>query len=180
MKLFYILILAWSISLQAHSQSKTTESLQKKFSGSLSLYFYQNTLRMLNQAENKEFDELIKDIEKMKFLMIEKADRFKPADYSNLKKDYTSETFEEVMSTRHQGRNFDILLKEKSGKTQGMVILVNDSSSLYVLDVVGRIALDKVTTLYTMLDDSAEVGKKIKMYTDRNAKRRETDKDDNH
>ena len=44
-----------------------------------SLYFYQNTLRMLNQTENKEFDELIKDIEKMKFLMIEKDAQFNAA-----------------------------------------------------------------------------------------------------
>ena len=165
----------------AVSQSKTTESLQKKNSGALSLYFYQNTLRMLNQTENKEFDELIKDIEKMKFLMIDKEDKFTATDYARLKKDYTTETFEEVMSTRYQGRNFDILLKEKSGKTLGMVILVNDSSSLYVLDVVGRIALDKVTTLYGMLDESAEVGKKIKNFTDRNAKRKESDKEgDDH
>lgn len=179
MKVLFVIILS-ACSLSGFSQSKTTENLQKKYTGSLSLFFYQNTLRMLNQSENKEFDQLIKDIEKMKFLMIDKESKFKPTDYTRLKSDYGSETFEEVMSTRYQGRNFDILLKEKSGKTLGMVILVNDSSSLYVLDVVGKIALDKVTTLYSMLDESAEVGKKIKNFTDRNAKRKESDKEDDH
>jgi hypothetical protein len=134
---------------------------------------------MINQTEDKEFDELIKDIEKMKFLMIDKDAAFKSADYSRLKKDYATETFEEVMSTRYQGRNFDVLLKEKSGKTLGMVVLINDSTSLYVLDLVGSIALDKVTTLYNKLDESTDVGQKIKNFSNRNAKRKEGDKEEN-
>jgi hypothetical protein len=46
-----------------------------------------------------------------------------------------------------------------------MLVLVNDSTNLYVLDIVGRIALDKVTELYNTLDESTEVGKKIKAFT---------------
>ncbi len=164
-----------------NAQSKTTENLQQRYSGSFSLYFYQNTLRMLNQSESKEFDELIKDIEKMKFLMIDKQNRFTAKDYSKLKSDYIAEAFEEGMTTRYQGRSFDILLKEKAGKTKGMVVLVSDSTSLYVLDLVGSIALDKVTTLYKTLDESTDVGKKIKNFADRNAKRKEGDKEgDDH
>jgi hypothetical protein len=111
--------------------------------------------------------------------MIDKDAAFKSADYSRLKKDYATETFEEVMSTRYQGRNFDVLLKEKSGKTLGMVVLINDSTSLYVLDLVGSIALDKVTTLYNKLDESTDVGQKIKNFSNRNAKRKEDDKEEN-
>ena len=49
------------------------------------LYFYRNTLRMLNQTEDKSFDELIKDIEKMRFLMIDKTkSKFDQADYKKL------------------------------------------------------------------------------------------------
>ncbi|MDL5050164.1 DUF4252 domain-containing protein [Oscillatoria amoena NRMC-F 0135] len=176
-----MLLLLVSLPSLAPAQSKTTENLQKKYSSdSFSAFFYHNTLRMINQTENKEFDELIRDIEKMKFLMIDKRGTFNQADYQRIKKDYTSETFEEVMTTRYQGRNLDIMLKEKSGKTTGMVVLVNDSSSLYVLDIVGRIALDQVTTLYKALDESADIGKKIKNFSDRNAKRKEDDKDDKH
>lgn len=168
------------VSFAATAQSKVTENLQKKFNDSFSLFFYHNTLRMINQSENKEFDELIKDIEKMKFLMIDTKEVFQPADYQRLKKDYTAETFEEVMTTRYQGRNLDILLKEKSGKTQGMVVLVNDSTSLYVLDIVGRIALNQVTTLYKAIDESADIGNKIKNFSERNAKRKDDDKENNH
>ncbi len=179
MKLFFSALFVAIFSLQALAQSKTTENLQKQYSNSFSLFFYHNTLRMINQSENKEFDELIKNIEKMKFLLIDKGNTFTTTDYNKLTKAYTAEAFEGVMNSRYQGRNFDVYLKEKNGKTQGMVILVNDSTNLYVLDVVGSIALDKVTTLYNTLDESTDVGKKIKNFTDRNSKRKEGDKDDN-
>ncbi|MBX2962185.1 MAG: DUF4252 domain-containing protein [Cyclobacteriaceae bacterium] len=169
------------VALQLSAQTKTTENLQQRYTGSFSLYFYQNTLRMLNQTENKEFDELIKDIEKMKFLMIEKDAQFNAAQYSKLKKEYIAESFEEVMTTRVEGRSFDVLLKEKSDRIKGVVVLVNDSASLYVLDMVGSIALNKIPDLYKAIDDSTDVGKRIKSFTDRNAKRKGNDKDgDDH
>jgi hypothetical protein len=167
------------IGLAANAQSKTTEALHKKNDGTLSLFFYHNTLRMLNQGDDKAFDELIKDIQKMKFLMIDKKKDFTSATYKKLTSDYKAEQFEEIMSSRYQGKNLDVFLKEKSGKTEGMVVLVNDSASLFVLDIVGSIALDKVTDLYKTLDESADIGKKIKNFSNRNSKRKESDKEEN-
>lgn len=166
-------------SLLVNAQSETTEKLHKSNSKAMSFFFYHNTLRMLNQGDDKSFDELIKNIQKMKFLMIDKTASFTPATYKKLASDYKTEKFEEIMTSRFQGKNFDVFLKESSGKTEGMVVLINDSSSLYVLDIVGSIALDKVTTLYKKMDESADLGKKIKDFTTRNEKRRESDKEDN-
>lgn len=143
------------------AQSKTTESLNQKYSDSKVFFFYNNTLRMLNQSDDKDFDALIKDIEKMKFLWINKPNTFGNADYKKITSDYKKESFEEIMTSRHQGKNFDIFMKEKDGKTKGMLVLVNDSTNLYVLDIVGSIALDKVTKLYSMLDESSDIRKKI-------------------
>jgi hypothetical protein len=159
--LFFIFITpAWLLA-----QSSTTEALQKKHTDARSWFFYNNTLRMLNQSEDKAFDELIKDIEKMKFLMIKKNEKtFGDKDYKKLVSDYKAESFEEIMASRHQGKHFDVYLKEKDGKTKGMLVLINDSSNLYVLDIVGSIALDKVTKLYSTLDESADIGRKIKAF----------------
>ncbi len=144
------------------AQTKTTDALQKAHGDALAFYFYNNTLRMLNQSEDKSFDELISNIEKMKFLMISKGASFGPAQYKTLVSGYKSESFEEIMTSRYQGRNFDVFLKDKDGKTEGMVVTVNDSTSLFVLDIVGSIALDKVTTLFNSIDESTDIGKKIK------------------
>lgn len=160
-----ILLLCMLAPLFPKAQSTTTEALRKKHADALELFFYNNTLRMLNQADDKEFDDIIKDIEKMRFLMIKKtAGSFGSSDYQKLIADYKSEAFEEAMTSRHEGKNFDIYLKDKSGKTRGMLVLINDTSSLYVLDILGSVALDKVTKLYSTLDKSTDVGSKIKVF----------------
>lgn len=178
MGLFYLLdacmmktvvILIWGLVLicptKGWTQTETTTALHDRFDDALSLYFYKNTLRMLNQTENEEFDELIKDIEKMKFLVIDKSDEFQSADYKKLVKDYNGEDYEEIMTSRFQGKNFDVLLKEKNGSTKGMVVLANDSTNLYVLDILGKVELNKVTKLFSTIDDSAEIGKMIKAFS---------------
>ncbi len=163
---FWMVLLLISLSTATViAQTKTTEELHKANRDALALFFYNNTLRMLNQADDKDFDAVIKDIEKMKFLMIEKNENFGSKQYKQLVADYKSESFEEIMTSRYQGKNFDVFLKDKNGKTEGMIVTVNDSTSLFVLDIVGGIALNKVTKLFTTLDESSDIGKKIKDFT---------------
>ncbi|MEJ1241357.1 DUF4252 domain-containing protein [Chryseolinea sp. T2] len=166
--LLVLLCVAGVGSAPAIGQSKTTEALHKKHSEALSLYFYNNTLRMLNQTEDKTFDELIKDIEKMKFIMIDKGSNFDAGQYKALVSGYKSESFEEIMTSRYQGRNFDVFLKDDKGKTEGMIVTVSDSTSLYVLDIVGSVALDKITTLFKTIDESTDIREKIKNFAEKN------------
>ena len=175
-----LLFLAVLVCLGVSAQSKTTEELQKKYSTSRALFFYNNTLRMLNQTDDKAYDELIKNIEKMKFLMINKPEAFTSADYKKVVSGYKAEAFEEIMTSRYQGKNFDVYLKENGGKTKGMVVLVNDSTSLYVLDIVGSVALDKVTSLYKAFGDSPDIQSQIEKFThDNNSRKKKKDDDDN-
>jgi len=182
--LLIFILLAAPLLLPA--QSSTTEALSKKHRDALTFFFYNNTLRMLNQQEDKEFDELIKDIEKMRFVLIKKADtEFDANDFKKLVADYKAESFEAIMTSRHQGKNFDVFMKEKNGRTNGMLVLINDSTNLYVLDILGRIALDKVTKLYSTLDESSDISSKIKAFTggdddDDKDKDDEDEKDENH
>jgi hypothetical protein len=153
------------------SQSLTTQQLARKFDGALSLYFYKNTLRMLNQSESKEFDDLIKDIEKMKFVMIDKADKLDGKAYKALTNEYKKESFEPVMTSRHQGRNFDIFVKDKKGSPLGTVVLVNDSTSLIVLDIIGTMDITKAYTLFNTIDNSTDIGNRIKNFVDKDKKK---------
>lgn len=164
---FLVSVFAVLLFNQGMAQTETTIALNKRFDDALTLYFYKNTLRMLNQTDNKEFDELIKDIEKMKFLVIDKSPGvFDISDYKKLVSSYEGESYEEIMSSRFDGKNFDVFLKERNGITKGMVVLANDSSSLYVLDILGRVELNKVTRLFNEIDNSAEIGKMIKAFSD--------------
>ncbi|MBS1681150.1 MAG: DUF4252 domain-containing protein [Bacteroidetes bacterium] len=168
MKSLIILMLVLPITVLA--QTKTTNDLDKKYEG-LSLYFYKNTLRMLNQKDNKEFDELIKDIEKMKLLVIDRAkSNFTDNQYKKLKENYQSEAYEEMMTSRFNGKNFNVYIKETNGRVKGTVILASDSSSLYVLDILGRVALNKATALFSNLNSSADIGQHIKDFMMDNGK----------
>ena len=154
-------MLLLTLSVSTFAQSKTTENLHKKYSESLALFFYNNTLRMINQTEDPEFDALIKDVEKLKFLMIDKQG-FSKSEYKKLLTEYKAESFEEMMTSRHQGKNFDVYMK--NGQSKGMIVAVSDSSSLYVLDIVGSIPLNKVTKFFSTIDESSEIGKRIKAF----------------
>ncbi len=159
-----VIALLFFCSFTCWSQSKTTQELQSTYKDSRAFFFYNNTLRMINQQEDKAFDEMIRDIEKMKFLMVKKsAGDF---NYKHVVDDYKSERFEEVMTSRHQGKNFDVFVREKNGETQAMLVLVNDPENLFVLDIVGSIPLDKVTKLYSEIDESSDIGRKIQKFVE--------------
>jgi hypothetical protein len=141
-------------SLLAYSQSKTTRDLKEKYTDSRSLYAYKNTLRMYNIKEDKELDELIDNIEKIMLLMIEKPANFNSGEYKKIVGLYKADKFEEAMTSRFEGKSFDIMLKGKSNDIEGMLVVVNDDKMLYVLDIVGYIALDKVSGLYKLIEQS--------------------------
>lgn len=174
----FTLVLTGSNSL-LFAQTQTTEALDKKFDGGLSLFFYKNTLRMLNQSGDKDFDEMIKDIEKMKFVMIDKSkQKFSDVDFRNLKRDYQNEEYEEMMTSRLNGRNFNVYIKEKNGSVKGTVILASDSSSLMVLDVLGKVALEKATSLFQTINGSTDIGAKIKSFTEGDSKKKKSQKEE--
>jgi hypothetical protein len=148
------------------AQTKTTEDLDLEVDG-LSLYFYKNTLRMLNQSDNKDFDEMVKDVEKMRFLLIDRVSEGLDAkEYVALKDRYAKESFEQVMTSRYEGKNFDVFVREADGKVKGTVILASDSSQLFVLDILGKVALEKIPAFFQSLDANSDIGKKIKDFMD--------------
>jgi hypothetical protein len=174
MKKRLIALIIFLSPLAVLAQSKTIEALQKKFGDSFTLFFYKNTLRMLNQTDNKEFDEMIKNIEKMRFIMIDKTQKiFATADYTKLIHDYKGETYEQIMTTRFNGKTFDVYLKDKKGSPLGTVVLVNDSTRLYVLDILGTIDVRKAGSLFAALDENSDIGQKIKSFLDKDEKHKD-------
>jgi hypothetical protein len=161
-KIFFLAMAVCGLQL-GQAQTRTTEQLDEKYEGA-SLYFYKNTLRMLNQKEDPEFDEMIKDIEKIRFVMVDRREEdFSTTDYKKLKEDYTKkEKYEEIMNGRLEGRNLNVYVRESGGKVKGTIIMASDSSNLYVLDILGKIALEKAASLFKMIDDNSEIAKKLK------------------
>lgn len=168
-------------SIIVSAQSKTTQALHDANQDALALFFYKNTLKMLNQQESKEFDELIKDIEKMKFLIVSKSTAgFTSGKFKTLVSDYKSEGYEEIMTSRFDGKNFDIYLKEKGGKVAGTIVLVSDEEDLYVLDILGSVPVNKVPQFFQTIDQSSDIGKMIKAFGGDDKVSKKEDKDSDH
>lgn len=157
-----LLLLALLGTLGAIAQSKTTQRLEERFPDSRAFFFYNNTLRMINQSEDPAFDAAIKDIEKMKLLMVDM--RQGNVDFKKIVSEYKAEAFEPIMTSRHNGRNFDIFLKEKNGKTTAMLALVNDNATLFVLDIVGSIDPGQVAKFFSVMDEKSEISDKIRLF----------------
>jgi Domain of unknown function (DUF4252) len=149
------------ITVVCSAQTKTTNELSDKYS-SWTVFLYHNTLRMINQNDDKNFDEIIKDIEKVKIVSVNKKEKgFDDSKYKKLINSYKGEQFEEIMTTRIDGRNVNAYILEKKGETKGMVITVNDTESVYVLDMVGKIALNKIMYLLTYVQSNADINDKV-------------------
>lgn len=166
MKSIVISVFLLAIAWPSLAQSQTTRDLEEKFGG-VTAFFYKNTLRMINQKEDEAFDELIRNIEKMKFLMVSKTgEASKPIDYPALLAKYRKESFEPIVSSRIEGRNLDVFLRDADGSKPGTVVLVNDSTNLYVLDIVGTIDVSKAGTLLSALEGSADITNLIRNFSD--------------
>jgi Domain of unknown function (DUF4252) len=156
-------------------QSKTTLALEEEYGDMFTLYFYKNTLRMLNQKEDKDFDQLIQNVEKMKFLVVDKSTKhFDSGAYQKLTTSYKEEHYEPIVTSRLDGRNFDVFLNDKKS-TPGTVVLVNDSTSMYILDIVGTFDFSKVGSLFSVLDGNQDVSKMLD-YFDENGDRKDRKK----
>ncbi len=145
-KIFTLLLLA--IPLLTIAQSKTTRSLQDKYDDAFGLFFYNNTLNMLNQTDDEDFAELIKDIDKMKFLRIDrKANNIEQSEITELIEGYKDEDFEDLMTMRHEGMNVQVYIQEDDGVTTGLVLVMTDDESLSVLDVKGKVPMNQLANL---------------------------------
>lgn len=145
-KLLTLVLIA--LPLLTVAQSKTTKSLQEKYDDAFGLFFYNNTLNMLNQTDDEDFAELIKDIDKMKFLRIDrKANKIEQSEIKDLIADYKDEDFEDLMTMRHEGMNVQVYIQEDDGVTTGLVFVMTDDESLSVLDVKGKVPMNQLANL---------------------------------
>jgi DNA repair exonuclease SbcCD ATPase subunit len=145
MKRLILLTTLIGMGLVSFGQSKTTQDFHKKHQNAFTLFFYNNTLKMYIPEDNQEFTEMIKDLEKVKVVKIDKVkDKFSKTDYATLVKNYKDEKFEDLMSMNKDGSDIQVYIKEKNGKTLGLVILMNEKDSLTIVDILGSIPFNKI------------------------------------
>ena len=144
----YFLLFLLTLPYLGSAQSETIQKWHKKYDNAFVLFFYQNTLNMLNMQDNEEFQNIIKDIDKLKLITIDKSeDTFTPNNYKELVSDYKSDDFEELMSMRQENANINAYIKEKDGITKGVAVLINSDSTMTIIDLKGSVPLNKIGML---------------------------------
>ena len=111
-------------------------------------------LNQMNSEEFEEFDELIKDIDKMKFVRVDKQERnFTDDDFKDLVDSYHDEKFEDLMNMRYEGMKVNVYIQEDDGITTGLVMLMTDDTSISILDIKGKVPLNKLATLISKVQN---------------------------
>ena len=144
-KLLLLLILFPSL---AFSQSKVMRNLADEFPDARVLMFYHSTLNMLNLEDDPEFAEMIRDIEKIKVLIVEKSSSDdKKGAVADLKLDLGKYDFEELMTINSKDYDIGVYINDDDGDIEGFFFIMNEEDSLIAVDLVGSMPVSDVGML---------------------------------
>ena len=146
------------LNISSYTQSKTIEKLHDQYEDAFVLFFYHNTLQMLNPNKDEQLDALIRDIDKMKFIRIDKSTHAISMEQLNtLYKNYEEEKFEELLNLREKSTQVKALIKEKEGITYGLSIIMNNEDSLNVFDIKGSLPVEKIMDFIQFMMNSGKL-----------------------
>lgn len=136
MKTLLISTLTLFLSFTAFAQSKTVSRFIEKHEPSASFYLYPSTLRMINQENNPDYQQMVRHIKKLSFLTYEKgALKLGQDKISSLKRELAGEQYEELMSFRDTGNQ--VYIYAKGQDPEAYVSLVDNEEALMLFDMQG-------------------------------------------
>ena len=152
--LILLLVACFSMTMSV-AQTNTTQNFHEEHEDATSLFFYRNTIRMFAQLlKDDRIDDVVKEIEKMKFLRVEKTEDFLATEYKALVESYEDESYEDLMTMRSDGMNVNVLIREEGKVTKGLIIMANDEEQFMLLDVLGNVPLDSVAELLSYVQSA--------------------------
>ena len=149
-----LMSLVFGLQVNAFAQSKAMANLSDATAGdSFSLVFYYSTLKMLIPEENMELKEVIRDIEKIKFMSLDiPFEELDPSVRSNVYEDLSAEDYEEALSMRTSDGKARIFIRGEGPNTKGIFMVMDMDDSGIVLDIKGYIPVDKLLTFNREID----------------------------
>lgn len=153
MRRTFIVLFTLFIYTGLFSQSKSIEKFRKTYPEDQNVFFYSSTLNMLNVEESPEFEDLIKDIEKIAVLIYKKEEReFGSEQINGIVAGLKREKYVELMVISDSGNKINLYKKDKRDRTVGFAALVDNEESLVLIDVKGSIDFKKFMELKNKID----------------------------
>ena len=141
------------IHITVFSQSKSIEKFRKTYQEDQNVFFYSSTLNMLNMEDLPDFEDIIKDIEKIAVLIYKKENqKFTAKELDQLIKNLEKEKYVELMIINDKGNKINLYKKDKRGRTTGFAAFVDNRESLVLIDVKGSIDFKKFMELKNQID----------------------------
>ena len=151
----FLMLMACCFTAVSFAQTRTTQHFHEAHEEATALFFYRNTIRMFAQLlQDERIDDVVKEIDKMKFLRVEKSDNFLANEYKELVDSYEEESYEDLMTMRSDGMNVNVMIREEAKVTRGLIIMANDEEQFMLIDVVGNVPLDRVAELLSYVQSA--------------------------
>jgi hypothetical protein len=140
----------------SQAQSKVMRNLSEEFPDGRVFMFYHSSLRMLNIEDDPDFDRMIRDIEKIKVLMIEKEDSLDSDKIlSEIRDGLADEDFEELMEVKSKDYNIGVYILEDD-EIEGFFLIMNEDDNLVAIDLVGSMPIGDIGQLVDKIKEAKE------------------------
>ncbi len=144
--LIILLGLSWEIKAQEQPLKDFAEDRKES-----KFCFYPSTLRMVNLANNPDFDDLVSGIEKLLIYSLDSATRAEKS-YKQIISIYQELNFEEYASAYGGGLNFYVYGKENKKETEYIGVVKQDDL-LTAFYMRGQIAMNKIPHLIQSMSE---------------------------
>ncbi len=145
MKLILSIILFLFCCTVGTAQSKTLQELKDSNHVQLGFYFTPSTLRMLNLQKDTAYDDMIKGVEKLSFLIMRPETFSVDTYFATVDKLMSKENYEEYIIWDGNGDELQVFGKPNSKE---MIGLAKYQDQMYIFDLKGTIDLMKIPDIY--------------------------------
>jgi hypothetical protein len=140
LKLVSLLFFLAFLQVSGWAQCKTIEKWAEKRSGLRKLCFYPTTLRMVNLSKDESFNQMVKDIDKLKVIISDKTGSIAKEDVAFLKKGIRSENYKDMLQVNKGKESFSVFIKEENDKPVGFAGIIYSKDSFILVDLEGYLS----------------------------------------
>lgn len=149
-----LLFILFISSTQLFAQGPTMRELSEEYPEAFKMMFYHSTLNMLNMEDDEDFARVIKDIDRIKLLRVDK-DKFifKADDLKDLRETLADRGYEELMMVTSKESRISVFIQEDGDDIEGFFLYMDEDEAFTAIDVRGYIALNDIGMLVETLKD---------------------------
>jgi Domain of unknown function (DUF4252) len=107
-----------------------------------------------DDLEGVDIRKISRKIDELRIVTFEKAAKIQHADFQQLMTDVKAENFEELMSVREKGgERVNIMLRERKGFIEDVLIIVNDKDGEFTLvNLTGKFTMEDINKMMKNVD----------------------------